>query len=150
MYAAAADAVNDRLPNALHVLSHLLGTSIELALKAYLRHHGYSEKELRKLSHDLRQLLEHAQQKGLQKTGSRSFVLAVTGHNYRERLFVYPENGAMNVIMPWRLRQMANELIEEVFVEVHGQNEYDKLKDDPGLSVNSRYPEDVNASAWTQ
>lgn len=31
MYAASADAVNNTYPNALHVLSHLLGTSIELA-----------------------------------------------------------------------------------------------------------------------
>ena len=38
MYAASADAVNDQYPNALHVLSHLLGMSIELALKAYLKH----------------------------------------------------------------------------------------------------------------
>lgn len=43
MYAAAADAVNERMPNALHVLSHLLCTSIELALKAHLRHKGYDE-----------------------------------------------------------------------------------------------------------
>ena len=42
MYAAAADAVNDRYPNALHVLSHLLGMSIELALKAYIRDAGCS------------------------------------------------------------------------------------------------------------
>jgi hypothetical protein len=42
MYAASADAVNDQYPNALHVLSHLLGMSIELALKAYLKHAGCS------------------------------------------------------------------------------------------------------------
>lgn len=36
MYAESADAVNDKYPNALHVLSHLLGMSTELALKAYL------------------------------------------------------------------------------------------------------------------
>ena len=65
MYAAAADAVNDKLPNALHVLSHLLGTSNELALKAYLRHSGYDAKQLKKIGHDLGKLLEHAEQKGL-------------------------------------------------------------------------------------
>jgi len=82
MYAAAADVVNQRLPNALHVLSHLLCTSIELALKAYLRHSGYAEKQLRSLGHDLRKLLQHASDIGLTYTGSRSFVLAVAGHNY--------------------------------------------------------------------
>ena len=51
MYSAAADAVNDKLPNALHVLSHLLGMSTELALKAYLKNNGFSTSELRKLGH---------------------------------------------------------------------------------------------------
>ena len=36
MYAASADATNDKYPNALHVLSHLLGMSAELALKVYI------------------------------------------------------------------------------------------------------------------
>ena len=48
MYAAAADAVNDRYPNALHVLSHLLGLSIELTLKAYLQYAGMSVRHMRK------------------------------------------------------------------------------------------------------
>ena len=44
MYAASADAVNDKYPNALHVLSHLLGMSVELALKAYLVHKHVEKK----------------------------------------------------------------------------------------------------------
>ena len=150
MYAASADAVNEQLPNALHVLSHLLCTGIELALKAYLRRAGYSEMDLRSLGHDLKQMLDHGAQNGLVKTGIRNFVLAVAGHNYRERIFVYPEIANMQIIMPCRFRQMADELIAEVFTVIHGQAEYDKLKGEPGLAIHSLYPEDLDASAWAQ
>ena len=148
MYASAADAVNQRLPNSLHVLSHLLCTSIELALKAYLRQSGYEEQQLRRLGHDLRDLFQHASGKGLYYTGSRSFVLAVAGHNYRERLFVYPENGTMNVIMPWRLRQMCHELITDIFTSIKGKQTLEAMANEPGLCIQSIYPHDLNASAW--
>ena len=97
MYAAAADAVNNKFPNSLHVLSHLLGTSIELALKAYLHHFGYSEKRLKIIGHDLGKLFDHAVKNSLAWTGSRSFVLRVAGHNYRERLFVYPMEAILSL-----------------------------------------------------
>jgi len=150
MYAASADAVNDKLPNTLHVLSYLLATSIELALKAYLRHRGYSEKQLRKIGHDLRKLMEHAEQKGLDKTGSRTFVLGVAGHNYSKRLFVYPEEGVMNIIMPRRLRQMANELITQIFITIKGEKAFEELKGAPGLCIQSEYPDDLDASGWAE
>jgi hypothetical protein len=140
MYAAAADAVNDKLPNSLHVLSHLLGTSIELALKAYLCNAGYSEQELRKIGHDLAMLFNHAVDHGLEWTGSRSSVLQVVGHNYRQRLFVYPQRGMMSVIMPWCLRQMANELIEHSFIAIKGKAEFEAHKNEPGLCIESKYP----------
>ena len=143
MYAAAADAVNERLPNALHVLSHLLCTSIELALKAHLRHAGYDEPQLRKLGHDLRELFLHATKHGLDYTGSRSFVLGVAGHNYRGRLFVYPERGVMNVIMPSRLRHMAHELICDIFARIKGKDILEANSDRPGLMIQSEYPEDL-------
>jgi hypothetical protein len=77
MYAAGADAVNDRYPNSMHVLSHLLGMSIELALKAFLLNGGRTEQELRKFGHDLRRLLEECESLGLTETGSRHFRFAV-------------------------------------------------------------------------
>ena len=150
MYAAAADAVNEKLPNTLHVLSHLLGTSIELSLKAYLRQHRYTDKQLRAIGHDLRKLLEHCENNGLTLTGSRSFVLAVTGRNYRERLFVYPEEGVMNVILPRRLRQMADELITEVFEEIKGKEALINMSNAPGLCIQSVYPENSNSSGWAE
>lgn len=150
MYAAAADAVNDRLPNALHVLSHLLCTSIELALKAQLRHAGYDEGQLRKLGHDLRELFVHCSKVGLDYTGSRSFVLGVAGYNYRERLFVYPEAGVMNVILPRRLREMCHELICDIFPRIKGAEAFEALANEPGLAILSTYTEDLHASAWAQ
>jgi hypothetical protein len=148
MYAAAADAVNDAFPNALHVLAHLLGMSIELALKSYLRHAGCSERELRRLGHDLPALYGRAQDFGLEWTGSRNFVLNVLGSNYAQRLFAYPREGTMSIIMPWRLRQMAHELIEVAFREIKGEAVFDAMQAEPGLSIRSRYPEDLDASGW--
>ncbi len=148
MYAASADAVNDAYPNALHVLSHLLGTSIELALKAYLKHAGCTEAELKNAGHDLPALYYWAQEFGLDHTGSRDYVLNVLGPNYEERLFVYPREGAMNVLMPWRLRQMAHELIEIAFCKIKGRALLDAMQGEPGLSIRSRYPDYLDASGW--
>lgn len=150
MYAAAADAVNERMPNALHVLSHLLCTSIELALKAYLRHEGYEEKQLRKIGHDLRKLFVHCADRGLAYTGSRSFVLFVAGYNYRERLFVYPEAGVIKVILPRRLREMCRELICDIFPRIKGVEAFESVSNEPGIAILSNYPENLDASAWAQ
>jgi len=148
MYAAAADAVNERHPNSLHVLSHLLGMSIELALKAYVRQGGLTVGQLRELGHDLARLLAAAETAGLTKTGSRNFRMSVLGANYRERLFAYPKEGLLTVILPARLREIAHELIEEVFVSVHGERALQELSTAPGLCVRSVYPEDVDVTAW--
>lgn len=148
MYAAAADAVNDRYPNSLHVLSHLLGMSIELALKAFLLNGRRTERELRRFGHDLRRLLDECESLGLRETGSRHFRLSVLGANYDDRLFAYPEAGAFNVILPRSLRQIADELIQEVFISVKGEDVFTELQGEPGLCIKSIYPEDLNASAW--
>ncbi len=150
MYAAAADAVNDKYPNALHVLSHLLGMSIELALKAYLKHHGCSEMKLKSLGHDLIKLFSETEKFGFYRTGSRRFVLAALEVSYKTRLFAYPQAGVMNIILPQRLRQMANELLEEVFREIKGDDFYEKMKADPGLCIASVYPDDIAPSGWAQ
>jgi hypothetical protein len=148
MYASAADAVNERHPNALHVLSHLLGMSIELALKAFLMHAGCSLDELKSAGHDLPALLYWAQEFGLEHTGSRDFVLNVLGANYQERLFAYPEEAMITVIMPWRLRQMADELINIAFVTVKGRSALAAMADEAGPAIHSKYPDDVNPSRW--
>jgi len=148
MYAAAADAVNDKLPNALHILSHLLGMSIELTLKAYLRHHGVSVPELKRLSHDLGAIYDRAQQFGMEYTGSRNFRLRVLSPNYEARVFAYPEEGEMVVITPWSLRQIAHELIIDVFSKIKREQVLAELADQRGLRIASCYPEDAGPSAW--
>jgi hypothetical protein len=148
MYAAAADAINNRYPNALHVLSHTLGMAIELALKAFLVHNGVTEKELRRLGHDLAALLREAEARGLAGTGSRRFVLGVLGANYEERLFAYPTEGVLSVILPGNLRQAANEIIVEVFAVVKSAAQLRALEGAPGLAVQSHYPPDLDASGW--
>lgn len=148
MYAASADAVNEQYPNSLHVLSHLLGMSIELTLKAYLRNAGCLPNELKKLGHDLGVLYARAQDLGLDYTGSRNFVLRVLGANYQARLFAYPEEGRMTIIMPWRLRQMADDLIKIAFGAIKGTEALASMTNAPGLCIRSVYPEDINAIAW--
>lgn len=148
MYAAAADAINDRYPNALHVLSHTLGMAIELALKSFLVHHGLTEKNLRRLGHDLAGLLKEAEARGLTKTGSRHFRLSVLGASYEERIFAYPAEGLLQVITPGSLREIAHEIIREVFEAIKGSAQLAALDGAPGLAVQSRYLNDLNASAW--
>lgn len=148
MYAAAADAVNDKYPNSLHVLSHLLGMSLELAFKAFLVHRGYSEPELRKHGHDLRRLLEACEVHGLTETGSRHFRVSVLGANYQKRIFGYPAEAMLNVILPSSLREITREIVCEVFIAVKGQQEFHRLENQPGLSVKSTYPDDINPSGW--
>ena len=148
MYAAAADAVNDKYPNALHVLTHLLGMSLELAIKAYLRNAGYSKKQLRQLGHDLSKLLRHAEKYGMEITGSREFVFMVLGLNYSARIYAYPERGIINTILPCRLRQMTDEILEICFRKIKGDDLFEKLKNDPGLTIKSNYPDDIDASIW--
>jgi hypothetical protein len=123
--------------------------SIELALKAFLMNGGTTERDLRKFGHDLRRLVEESESLGLRQTGSRHFRLSVLGANYDDRLFAYPEEGMLNIIIPHSLRQIADELIQEVFISVKGEVEFAELRDQPGLCIKSVYPEDVNASAWT-
>ena len=54
----------------------------------------------------------------------------------------------LSIIMPWRLRQMAHELIEVAFGKIKGEVALDAMQAEPGLSIRSRYPEDLDASGW--
>jgi hypothetical protein len=148
MYASAADDANEGHPNSLHVLSHLLGMAIELTLKAFLVNSGWTERDLRRLSHDLPALLAEAEKLGLTPTGSRHFRLSVLGANYEDRIFAYPTEALLTVIMPWSLREVAHGLIREVFVTIKGEQLFNELQNEPGLSIRSVYPHDLDASAW--
>ena len=149
MYAASADATNDKYPNALHVLSHLLGMSAELALKAYLVLHGSTEKQLKNLGHDLGSLYEKAQEFGFLSTGSRKFRLTVLGANYQARIFAYPQKGNLTVINPSSLREITQEIIIEAFGAIKGDETLNELADKPGLKIMSEYPSCIDPSAWS-
>lgn len=148
MYAASADAVNERLPNAVHVLSHLLGMSIELTLKAYLLQRGRSVKELKGIGHNLGKLFDKSVKLGLYYTGSRSFRTKVLGASFQKRVFAYPEEGMMNIITPRSLREISHELIQEVFPIIKGKDVFIQCQNEPGICIKSDYPDDVFPSAW--
>ena len=138
-YAAAADAVNDRQPQAWHVITHLLGMSVELALKALLLHHGYDGKALRKLGHDLKRLFDAGVKHGLKNSGSREFRILMHGGHYKSRLFAYPANGTFGTILPWGVRELAQGIILEVFLDLHGSDALETSRSKPGLSIASKY-----------
>jgi len=140
-----------RLPSCVFPISHLLCTSIELSLKAFLRLHGSTEDELMDLGHDLPKLFERAVAFGMLDTGSRRFVLHVAGANYKERLFVYPEQGLMHSIATWRLRGMCHEILVEAFSAIKGPEALASMSTHPGLCIQGEYrdvpPEAV--SGWS-
>lgn len=154
MYATSADAVNARFPCCVFPISHLLCTSVELSLKAFLRLHGATEDRLMELGHDLSALLTGAVAVGLHDTGSRMLALAVVGKNHAEKLFVYPEQNplGMQSIALDRLRAMCHELIVEVFTAINGADDAAKRKNEAGLCIQGTYPTDLPpmaASMWT-
>jgi hypothetical protein len=143
-YAAAADAVNEQHPELWHVINHLLGISIELALKALLLQHGYTDKHLRKLGHNLHALFAEAVEHGLRYTDSRNFRLIMHGNHYRDRLFAYPALGLGTVatIRPWSVRELADGIVGEVFVALCGAERYEAVRSEPGLCIKSTYRRD--------
>ena len=139
MYAAAADAVNDRHPEAWFVVNQLLGMSIELALKAYLQRRGYDDRTLRKLGHNHKKLFDEAVEKGLRYTDSRNFRILMHGQHYKDRLFAYPTVGEFGTIMPWSVRELAHGILVEVFTDLRGQEALEASRNLPGLCIASTY-----------
>jgi hypothetical protein len=58
--------------------------------------------------------------------------------------------GTLTVITPRSLREIAHEIIREVFEAVKGSAPLASLDGAPGLAVQSCYPDDLNASAWAE
>jgi hypothetical protein len=57
-------------------------------------------------------------------------------------------DGMLTIILPRSLREIAHGLIREVFVSVKGEKLFTQLQAEPGLSIQSAYPDDIQASAW--
>jgi hypothetical protein len=122
-------------PRCILPISQLLCTSIELSLKAFLRHNGANEDKLVKLGHDIPLILKEAVGVGLLDTGSRKYVLTVVSQNYTEKTFVYPEQGLMHSIATWRLRALCHELLVEAFTTIKGASDFASMSRDPGLCI---------------
>jgi hypothetical protein len=54
----------------------------------------------------------------------------------------------LTIIIPARLREIAYEIICEVFETVNGPEEFRRLQAAPGLEIKSHYPDDLDPSAW--
>jgi hypothetical protein len=55
----------------------------------------------------------------------------------------------MNIIIPKRLRQMADEILNEVNQTIFTEQEREYLTR-KGLSIESNYLDDINASKWEE
>lgn len=148
MYAAAADAVNDQLPNAFHVLNHLLGMSAELALKGYLSFCGESEDSLKRYGHRLSKLYARAVNHGMKDTGTLEFQMAALEHNFRRRNFAYPAPGIYGGTALPNVRATVNEIVREAFCQIKGDEALDEMSEEPGLLVRSAYRSDIDPSGW--
>jgi hypothetical protein len=54
----------------------------------------------------------------------------------------------LTVILPARLREIAHEIIREVFIAVKGEALFNQFQAEPGLSIQSVYPEELDAVGW--
>jgi len=50
--------------------------------------------------------------------------------------------------MPKRLRQMADELIREVYIHIYDNEKYEQSKQEQGLHISSEYPDDICTNNW--
>ena len=80
-YLEAAAVLVDTSPrhtNYLSVIYYLLGHSAELTLKSFLHMHGESIKSLTSIRHDLKQLVDLSQARGLAVKGGLNSIVALS------------------------------------------------------------------------
>ncbi|MGH8159408.1 MAG: hypothetical protein ACREPQ_14905 [Rhodanobacter sp.] len=105
-YRRAAEALHASEPSSFAPPKYsLIGQSIELSLKAFIRSRGvpieHFGKKKMKLGHDLAELLENAKHRRLDRivelwSDEESTILAIN-EPYRDHLFRYIKNGAMSL-----------------------------------------------------
>jgi hypothetical protein len=85
---------------AVEPIGLLASHGVELALKAYLLHREVTEKELRKIGHDLAELWMHARAKGLGIEGGPPYWVRVLGfaHGTPYHLYRYPPDRVASAI----------------------------------------------------
>lgn len=94
----------------------LLSQSIELSLKAYLRGCGYSQDELRKISHNLAKALKEAQKEGLpvKLTEEEEAIIERLNAYYQPRLFQYTLTGYYRFPLPEEAFALSSKIISEI------------------------------------
>ncbi len=90
---------NPRITYSFHVKFYLLAHSIELSFKAYLKHNGSSERELRNLGHDLEEIYTNLSTNYLYRLDERAQeMIRIINAYYRNKEFEYPKTGVKNVV----------------------------------------------------
>jgi hypothetical protein len=128
-FAAAADAFAraDKLRSWMP-LFFLFGRSIELAIKAYAIHSGATEKDVRKIGHDLEKGLEFVEERGFVLSPpfddqERNSVLLLNDH-YSEKLLEYPLMQGYMVPQPRIMRGVVDRVIAAAFIAIWGVDRY--------------------------
>lgn len=127
-YFAAAVAANEVIGEPIarrHVapmpVNFLLGQSAELALKAYLREKGTKLKMLRKLGHDLAEIMRVAQREGLTVKGwnrNLEAQLEMISEPYKARELQYIKTGAKTFLTIEPLLQLVATIVYSVSLHV--------------------------------
>jgi len=132
-FAAAADAYSARgYTAAKHVLSFLLGRSIELAYKAYLIRQGATEARLRKLGHSLAALQAAAEETGFSSGTTLSMqdceVIRFLDTDYRDKSFEYPERRITTGYNEGLVRTVTDKVLRGAAVAIWGLASYEELQ----------------------
>jgi hypothetical protein len=99
----------------------LLCHAIELALKAFLTLHGASEPDLKKIGHDLKKLLKHAEKFGLKLTPDTQHAIERLARAHKEHWARYPreDDGEAVVYAIEQFEKNAAELLQKVRVAIY-------------------------------
>jgi hypothetical protein len=108
------------------VLQFLLGRSMELALKAFLINHGFTERKLRGIGHNLVDAFRAAENEGFRMSGgneqTRDQWLEVLNENYSTKLFEYPLIRGYRVLNLRLVRNMIERTMWGVAVALWGES----------------------------
>jgi hypothetical protein len=119
-YAQAVEILADRF-GPVDVIGLLASHSVELCLKGFLLHRGASEREIRRLGHDLNQLWEAACLRGLGLLPEAPFWICVlsSAHDH-PYLYRYPQEGVGSAIPEAQeLKSHLRELLQHVSVAIN-------------------------------
>ena len=95
----------------------LLCHSIELVLKAYLAHHGLTEKQLqaRPIGHDIKKLLDEAIRYGLSLSANSRASIGLLTEAHTKYWPRYPMTKSGDVILIYQCEADADKLFEAVY-----------------------------------